>query len=41
MAERNLPRLFARKTLGSLILWGTVGLVCLQALFYTAFGAAV
>ena len=27
MAERNLPRLFARKTLGTLILWGTVGLV--------------
>ena len=41
MADKNLPVLFARKTLGTIILWGTIGLICLQALFYTTFGAAV
>jgi hypothetical protein len=40
MADRQMPRLIARKAAGALILWGTVGLICLQALFHTAFGAA-
>lgn len=41
MTDKSMSRLVARKTLGSIILWGTVGLICLQALFYTSFGAAV
>lgn len=41
MSNRTLPGLIARKTLGSAVLWGTVGLICLQALYYVSFGPAV
>ncbi len=30
-----------QKSLGTLILWGTVGLTCLQVLFYVAFAASL
>lgn len=41
MTGKSVSILFARKTLGTIILWGTVGLICLQALFYVSFGPAV
>lgn len=41
MAKTSLSGFIARKTLGSVIIWATVGLVCLQVLFYVSFGAAV
>ena len=41
MANKSLSGFFARKTLGAIILWGTVGLICLQALFYVSFGPMV
>lgn len=41
MAETSLSGVIARKTLGTVIVWATVGLVCLQVLFYVSFGAAV
>lgn len=41
MAKTSLSGLIARKTLGTVVLWATVGLVCLQVLFYVSFGAAV
>jgi hypothetical protein len=33
--------LIAQKTLGLVIIWGTVGLVSIQTLFYVAFGPAL
>jgi len=41
MTKNSLPALFARKSLGAIILWGTIGLACLQVLFYVSFGPAV
>lgn len=41
MTKQSLPGLMARKTLGTIILWGTVGLISLQTLFYAGFGPAV
>jgi hypothetical protein len=40
MARNTMTTLVARKTLGTIILWGTVGLISVLALFHVAFGAA-
>jgi hypothetical protein len=40
MPKNSLSILVLRKTLGTIILWGTVGLVCFHAFFYVTFGAA-
>lgn len=34
MAQRPLSVLILRKALGTLLLWGTVGLISLQAFFF-------
>jgi hypothetical protein len=41
MTKPSLPGLIARKSLGTMILWATVGLVSLQTLFYVSFGPAI
>jgi hypothetical protein len=41
MTKQSLPGLMARKTLGTIIIWATVGLCSLQALFYVSFGPAI
>jgi hypothetical protein len=38
MANKSFSRLLVRKTLGTYILLGTIGLVCLQTLYYVSFG---
>jgi hypothetical protein len=40
MAKQSSGSGFAQKALGTMIIWGTVGLICIQVLFTVSFGPA-
>ena len=41
MAKQSPGGVIAQKALGAVIIWGTVGLVCVQVLFTVSFGPGV
>lgn len=41
MAEKSPGSVMGQKALGTLIMWGTVGVICVQVFFYVSFGPAV
>ena len=41
MAKSSPGSVIAQKALGTMIIWGTVGLISVQVFFYVSFGPAV
>ena len=41
MAKSSPGSVIGQKALGTLIMWSTVGLICVQVFFYVSFGPAV
>lgn len=41
MAKNSPGSVMGQKALGTMIIWSTVGLVCVQVFFYVSFGPAV
>jgi hypothetical protein len=41
MTKQSPGSVFGQKALGTMIIWSTVGLICVQVFFYVSFGPAV